>query len=84
MDIEPLPKFFYMTYNPTSVLTNKIINDFDCCDEVAQVMLQPLSSEIYQNKHTVKTLKETKAYASASKHFEFEDFYLQILINTIL
>ncbi len=73
-----------MTYNPSTVLTTKMQNDFDCCDAGATTRLQMLSSEIYQNKHTVKTLKKTSAYATASKYFEFEDFYLQTLINIIL
>lgn len=73
-----------MTYNPTTILTTKMQNDFDCCDAKATEQLQMLSSEIYQNKHSVNTLKETNAYASASKYFEFEDFYLQTLINVIL
>lgn len=73
-----------MTYNPTTILTTKMQNDFDCCDAGATDQLQMLSSEIYQNKHTVRTLKKTNAYASASNHFEFEDFYLQTLINIIL
>jgi|9_EtaG_2_1085328.scaffolds.fasta_scaffold50552_3 hypothetical protein len=73
-----------MTYNPSTVLTTKMQNDFDCCDAGATAQLQMLSSEIYQKKHTVKTLKKTPAYAAASKYFEFEDFYLQTLINIIL
>tara|TARA_R100000654_G_scaffold74882_1_gene110372 strand:- start:303 stop:524 length:222 start_codon:yes stop_codon:yes gene_type:complete len=73
-----------MTYNPSAVLTTKMLNDFDCCDSGATEQLQMLSSEIYQKKHTVKTLKRTPAYKAASKYFEFEDFYLQTLINIIL
>ena len=54
--------FLFMTYNPTTILTTKMQNDFDCCDAKATEQLRMLSSEIYQNKHTVKTLKKTQAY----------------------
>ena len=73
-----------MAYDPTITLTTKMQNDFDCCDAGATTQLQMLSSEIYQNKHTVNTLKKTNAYITASNYFELEDFYLQTLINIIL
>lgn len=73
-----------MTYNPTTILTTKMQNDFDCCAPADTDKLHELSNEIFRTKHSVKTLKTTSAYNTASNYFEFTDYYLQTLINTIL